>query len=114
MKRVDGELNRYLYGRAGRERQQRGRREDADLKIGHHIETTILLADDDGGAGADFLETAGVPEDAVNEGLARGVVRSEENLDAIAGPFRFAWQEIGNAHWNPPLGVHFVEKKVGS
>jgi len=88
------------------------RREEADLKIDHHIQATILLPDDDAGAWADFLETAGVPEDAVNEGLARGVVRSEENLDAIAGPFRLAWQEIGNAHWNAPLGADFVKEKI--
>src|SRR5215813_11831197 len=74
---------------------------------------TDSLADDEARTWADFLEAAGVPEDAINEGFAGRIMGSEENLDAVGGPFGFGWQEVRNADRDAALGANFVEEKFG-
>lgn len=72
-----------------------------------------LLADNKAGAGADFFEAGGVPENAIDEGFAGRVAGSEENLDAVPRPFGFRGKQVRNAERDAALGTDFVEEKVG-
>ena len=69
---------------------------------------TALLAYDEIGAGADFLEAGAVPEDAIDGALTGAICTREEDLKAVTRPLGVFAKQVGGSYRNEALCTDLV------